>query len=156
MIEQYVMIASSTPKKNSQTSTTNNVSSILLHLYFNKYFSNILTCTQIRNNLLNAIISDPTINFISVPTKFWKNKAVNKYKFILYDDIDEDVYAFRSFGKSMKRLQYFTPRLCSVDEPYILRGLHLGKDVDITIRRSILDIIHGNQNSYLEAKRSYH
>ena len=38
-----------------------------------------------------------------VPLKFWRKKPVNEYNLIFYDDIDKDVYVFKSFGKSMKR-----------------------------------------------------
>ena len=35
---------------------------------------------------------------------------MNKYGPILYDDIDEDLYVFALFEKSMKQLTHFVPR----------------------------------------------
>ena len=67
---------------------------------------------------------------------------MNKYGPILYDDIDEDLYVFALFEKSMKRLTHFVPRprsdhiLCekSIDQQEILRNLYIGKDVDDNLR----------------------
>ena len=77
---------------------------------FNKYSSNILSCHQINNTFSNPLTSSPSMNVIAVPPKFWRKKQNNTYKPIIYDDIDEDLYVFKSFGISMKRSSYFIPR----------------------------------------------
>ena len=51
---------------NSPTSITNNTSSILLRVDFNIYSSNISTCVQICNVFPNLLISEPSINTITV------------------------------------------------------------------------------------------
>ena len=77
---------------------------------------------------------------------------MNKYESILYDDIDEVLYVFKSFGKSIKYLPHFLTRprsdliiwVKSIDQLELLRDLHIRKDVIDTLRQFILDIIHGN------------
>ena len=61
-------------------------------------------------------------------------------------------------AKSMTRPPYFVPRPCSdlilrdktIDKHELQRDLHIGKDVDNTIRQLILDIIHDNWDSFYE------
>ena len=119
---------------------------------FNIYSSNILTCTPIRNILSNPLFPGFSINVITIPPKFWRKRAGNKYDPILYDDVDEDLYIFKSFGKSMTRTPHFVPRPHSdfilwdktIDKPELLRDLHIGKDVDDTLRLFlILSMITG-------------
>ena len=76
---------------------------------FNIYSSNTLTYSPIRNNLSNPLIPESSINSITIPLMFWIIKAVNKYDPILYDDVDDDLYVFKSFGKSMKLSPPFVP-----------------------------------------------
>ena len=72
---------------------------------------------------------------ITVSPNFWRKKPVNRYNAIIYDDVDEDLYVFKSFGKSMKHSPYYTslPRSGlilwdkSVDEPENFRDLRIGK-----------------------------
>ena len=67
---------------------------------------------------------------------------MNNYNTMLYDDIDEDLYIFKYFGKSKKQSLHFTSRPCSdliiwdnlVDEPELVRDLKIGKDIDDSIR----------------------
>ena len=83
---------------------------------------------------------------------------MNKYDQILYDNIDEDVYVIKSFGKSLKSLQHFVPRSQSdlvllnksIDRPELLRNLHIGTYDDATLCLSILDIIHDNWDPFCE------
>ena len=101
----------------------------LPHLDFNKYSSHILPYHQISNIFSNPITSLSSINVITVPLKIWRKKPVNEYTPIIYDDVDEDLYVFKSFGKIMKRSSHFTPHPRSdlilwdksVDEPEVLR-----------------------------------
>ena len=79
-------------KHYSATSDSYCTPSIFPRMDFNIYSSNILPCTPLRNSLSNSLITGSSINVITVPPKFWKKKAVNKYDPILYDDVDEDVY----------------------------------------------------------------
>ena len=88
-----------------------------------------------NKSFLNPLTYHPSINVINVPPTFWRKKFVNKYNSIIYDDVDEDLYIFKSYDKSMKRSPHYTSRPRSdlilwdksVDEPEILRGLHIGR-----------------------------
>ena len=79
---------------------------------------------------------------IAVPRKIWWQKAVNKYKHVLYDDIDEDLNILKSFGKCIKYSSHWFVRPLSdlilwdkiEEQPKLLRDLHLGNDVGITLR----------------------
>ena len=84
--------------------------SSLLHLDFHKYSSHILPCHQMNNNVSNPITSHPSINIITIPPKFLRKKHVNTYTPVIYDNVDKDLYVFKSFGKSMKRSLFYTPR----------------------------------------------
>ena len=95
---------------NSSISATNNTSCILPRTDFNIYSSNILTCTLIRNIVPNLVLSEPSIDVITVPPEFLRKRAVNEYVPLLYDDINGNVYIFKSFAKSMMCLQNFLPR----------------------------------------------
>ena len=125
---------------------------------FDTYSSNILSCHQITNTLSNPITSSPSINVITVPPIFWRKKQNNTYKSIIYDDVDEDLYVFKTFGKSMKRSSHFIPRPRSdlilwnksVDEPELLRDLLIGDDVDAAIRHKVINIIQNNWDSFYE------
>ena len=130
----------------------------LPRLDFNKYLSHILPCHQMNNNFSNPITSHPFLNFITVPLKFWRKKPVNTYTTVIYDGVDEDLYVFKSFGKSMKRSSHYTPRPRSdlilwgksVHELELLRDLHIENDVDTTIHHKIINIIHDNYDSFWE------
>ena len=135
-------------KHQSTTSASYSTPAILPRMDFNIYSSNILTCTPLRNVLSNPLIPESFINVITFPTKFWRKKAINKYDPILYDDVDEDLYVFKSFGKSMTRTPHFVPRPRS---NLILWDKTI-EDVDDTLRQSILDIIYDNWDSF--CKRS--
>ena len=102
------------------------------------------------NNFSNPITSHPSINVITVPTKFRRKKSINTYTPVIYNDVDEDLYVFKSFGKSMKLPSHHTPRPRSdlilyekyVDEPELFRDLHIVNDVDVAIHHNIINIIH--------------
>ena len=110
-------------------------------LDFNNYSSHILPSHQINSNVPNPLTSHPSIKVITVSPKCWRKKLVNKYNPIIYDDIDDDLYVFKSFGKSMKRSFYYTFRPRSdlilwnkfVDKPEILQDLHIGNNVDTSL-----------------------
>ena len=97
-------------KHQCTTSASYSTRSILLRMDFNIYSSKILTYTTLCNILSKPLIPGPSINIITVMPKFRRKKAINKYGLILYDDVDEDLYVFKSFGKSMMRTLHFVPR----------------------------------------------
>ena len=88
----------------------NNIDTSLPDLNFNEYSTNILPCTQKKNSFPNPFDPSSLINVITVPPKFWRKKPVNKYNPVRYDDVDEDLYVFKSFKKSIKRYRNFTHR----------------------------------------------
>ena len=53
--------------------------------------------TSINNQLPSSLLSHPIINTITVPPKIWRKKSTLKYRPIIYDDIDEDLYLFKRF-----------------------------------------------------------
>ena len=58
-----------------------------------------LLFTSIDNQLPSSLLPHNFINAITVPPKIWREKAPTKYKPIIYDDVDEDLYLFKPFGK---------------------------------------------------------
>ena len=53
-----------------------------------------------------------------MPPKIWRPKAKNNYKPIIFDDVDDDLYVLKRYGKAMKRTPALKPR--PRDEPYPL------------------------------------
>ena len=112
-------------------------------LNFNEYSANILPCTQINNNFSNPLDHSSLINVITVPPKFWRKKPVNKYNPILYVDVDENLYVFKSFRKSIERSWSFTHRSRSdliiwnklIDKAELVRDFHIEQDIDASIRQ---------------------
>ena len=98
-------------KRNSRTFATTRIFSYLTLLYFNEYSLNILPCTKINNNFSNPLASHSSVNVITVPSKIWRKKPVNKYNPIV---CDKNVYAFKSFDKSMKHSLHLRIILVSV------------------------------------------
>ena len=86
------------------------------------------------------------------PPKTLLKKATNKYKSIIYDDVDEDSYLFKYFGKRMRRSPKWIPRPRSVlilwDEtlntPKLLRNFRIDEEVDDSTRHLALSIIKSN------------
>ena len=61
----------------------------VLHLQF----------TSFSSQLPPIILDDPVINVITVPPNIWRKKTTNKYKPLVYNDVNEDLYIF---GKCFK------------------------------------------------------
>ena len=134
----YKPISNSNINTNMPSSTyypTTTSSTSLPDLNFNEYSANILPCTQMNNNSFsNPLVSSSLINVITVSPNFWRKKPVNKYNPVLYDDVDEDVYVFKSFGKSIKRTWIFSHSPHSdliiwnklIDDAELVRDLHIG------------------------------
>ena len=61
--------------------------------------------------------SFPAVNIISVPPKIWRPDPQNNYKPMVCTYIDEDLYTFKSYGKTMKRAESWTQRPRSVVIP---------------------------------------
>ena len=80
------------------------------------------------------------------------------YNPVLYDHVDEDLYVFKSFGKSIKRSRHFTHRSRSeliiwnklIDEAELVRDLNIGQDIDASIHQSIIKIVQDNWDSFCE------
>ena len=51
--------------------------------------------------LRNSRPPNPLVRVITVPTKAWRPKAKNKYKPIIYHDVDDDLYVLKVYGKAM-------------------------------------------------------
>ena len=66
--------------------------------------------------------------------------------------MDEELYSFEIFGKSIKRSSSWEPRIRSdfthwnesLDSPELERNFHIGKQVDEFTRRSVLSVIKSN------------
>ena len=50
------------------------------------------------------------VNVITVPPKIWRSKAKNKYKPVIYIDVNDDMYVLKTYGKAMTRLPRWLPR----------------------------------------------
>ena len=72
-----------------------------------------LPFTSIYNQLPPSFLPHLLINAITVPPKIWRKKAPTKYKPIIYDDVDEDLYFFKPFDKCVKNSLSWQPRLRS-------------------------------------------
>ena len=154
-ISVYKLIGNSNINTNMPSPTTSSLS--LPDLDFNEYSAKILPWTRKNNNSFpNPLVPSSLINVITVPPKFWRKKPINKYNPVPYDDVDEDLYLFKSFGKSIKRTQKFSHRPRSdliiwdklIDNTELVRDLHIGQDIDVTIRQSIITIIQDNWDSF--------
>ena len=58
--------------------------------------------TSIDNQLPSSLPPHPIINTITILPKIWRKKDITKYKPIIYDNINEDLHLFKSFGKCVK------------------------------------------------------
>ena len=105
-----------------------------------------------------TILPDPIINVITVPPKIWRKKAASNYKPLVYNDVDEDLYSFKPFGKCVKRSASWEPRLRSdlihwnesLDSPELERYFRMGDQADDPIRCSVLSIIKLNWDFFCE------
>ena len=87
-----------------------------------------------------------------VPPKFLRKKPVNKYNTVLYDNVDEDLYVLKSFGKIIKRSRHFTHRPCLeliiwnklIDKAELVRDLNIGQDIEASMRQSIIKFVQDN------------
>ena len=103
-----------------------------------------------------TILPDPIINVITVPPKIWRKKAASNYKPLVYNDVDEDLYSFKPFGKCVKRSTSWKPRLRSdlihwnksLDSPELERDFRMGDQADDPTRHSVLSIIKSNWDSF--------
>ena len=72
---------------------------------------------------------------IEVPPKIWKPKIINQFKMPVYNDIDEGIFQFQSFGNCVYRTKKFWQGRIrddliqfnnAKDEKELVRGLHIG------------------------------
>ena len=83
---------------------------------------------------------------------------MSNYKPLVYNDVDEDLYFFKPFGKCVKRSASWEPRLRSdlihwnesLDSPELERDFCMGDQADDSTRRSVLSIIRSNWDSFCE------
>ena len=68
----------------SPTSATNKAFPTLSPLEFNIYSSNNLACTQIRSTFPNSLISDPSVNIITVPNSYFTMKLMTICTFSIF------------------------------------------------------------------------
>ena len=105
-----------------------------------------------------TILPDPIINVITVPPKIWRKKAASNYKPLVYNDVDEDLYSFKPFGKCVKRSASWEPRLRSdlihwnesFDSSELERYFRMGDQADDLTRRSVISIMKSNWDSFCE------
>ena len=110
------------------------------------------TFTSINNQFLSSLLPHPAINVITVPPKIWREKTITKYKPIIYDDVDEDLYLFKPFGKCVKRSSSWELRIRSdlihwnesLGSPELERIFCVRYKVDDFTRRCAISIIKTN------------
>ena len=65
--------------------------------------------TSFTNYLPPLLLSNSIINVITIPPKIWRKKATTKFKPLIYDDVDEELYLFKPFGKCVNRSSTWNP-----------------------------------------------
>ena len=104
------------------------------------------------------LLSGPIINVITIPPKIWCKKATTKFKTLVYNDVDWELYFFKPFGKCTKRSPTWTPFLRSdlilwnesLDTLELLRDFCIGEYVDTSIRQSVLYIVKSNLDFFCQ------
>ena len=94
----------------------------------------------------------------------WRPKAKNKYKPIIYHDVDNDLYVLKSYGKAMTLsptgnldhvpISFFRDSPSFTNE--LMRDFRLDCFIDTTIRQSVLGIITDNGDYFYEEGISRH
>ena len=101
---------------------------------------------------------NPLVYVITVLPKIWRPKAKNNYKPISYNDVDDDLYVLKHYGKEMIRSPTWTPRprndLILWNEssflPELNKYLRINTSMDHIIKHAILTIIKYNWDSFCE------
>ena len=101
---------------------------------------------------------NPFVHVITVPPKIWRPKAKNNYKPITYNDVDDDLYVLKRYGKEMIRSPTWTPRprndLILWNESSFLaelnKDLRINASMDPSIKHTIITIIKDNWDSFCE------
>ena len=62
------------------------------------HFTNLLIDVGIKSR--NSSLYNPLVHVITVPPKIWRPKARNKYKPIIYHDVDDNLYVLKVYGKA--------------------------------------------------------
>ena len=58
--------------------------------------------TSFSSQLYPSILPDPVVNVITIPPNISRKKTANKYKLLVYKDVDEHLYSFKTFRKCIK------------------------------------------------------
>ena len=115
------------------------------------------TSSLFSNYFPRSRLPDRLINVITIPPKLFWNKAVNEYKPVIYDGVDEDLCVFKYTGTSMTRSFKWTYRhrycliFCdeTISTPELLRDFRIGKEVDNSTYHSIFFILKSNWGSFV-------
>ena len=100
------------------------------------------------------------ISIISIPPKIWRPTPKNNYKPMVCTNIDEDLYAFKHYGKTMKRTPSQTSRPRSDVIPWNSSLYQQALDANFNIdfmtddftHQAILQIIKDNWDSFYEVR----
>ena len=101
---------------------------------------------------------NPLVYVITVSPKIWRPKATNNYNPITYNDVDDDLYVLKHYGKTMIRSPTWTPRprnnFILWNESSFLaelnKYLRINASMDPSINHAIITIIKDNWDSFCE------
>ena len=105
-----------------------------------------------------------SLQVIIVLPKIWPPKAKSRYKPIVFIDMDYDLYILSTYGKVTTRSPQWKLRsityLVIWDKYFfnseLTKDLRIDKNIDPTIRQSVIQIIHNNKNSFCTQRSSRH
>ena len=139
------------PINNTETAVLNTINLKTINTYSNNLVSTFLNPSSLKDSN-ECIAFESTVNAISVPPKIWRPKQKTNYKPMICTDVDEDLYIFNPFGKSMKRAESWTPRPRSDVIPWntslfqeeLDNNFNIGSMTDESTRNAVIQIIKDN------------
>ena len=148
--------------KSINTSSDNLVTTFINPSYLKDSPEYILYDSSSRPNSVNSLSSSfaSTINVISVPLKIWSPKKKNNYKPMICTNVYEDLYIFKSYGKTMKRSKSWTPRSRSDVIPWntplcqqeLDNNFNIGSMTDVFTRKAVLHMIKDNWDYFCDVR----
>ena len=142
---------------NTETAVLNTINLKTINTYSNNLVPTFLNPSSLKDST-ECIAFESSVNVISVPPKIWRPKQKTNYKPMICTDVDEDLYIFKSFGKSMKRAASWTPRPRSDVIPWntslfqeeLDNNFNIGSTIDDSTRNAVIQIIKDNWDSFCE------
>ena len=102
--------------------------------------------------------TNPFVHVITIPPNILRPKAKKRYKPVIYNDVDDDLYVLKAYDKAMTRSPWWSHRLrndlilwdsISFTAEFV-KVFRIDSSIDTNIRQSILSIINNNWDSFYE------